>query len=237
MRLWRVLGDVAMLGMASSGLAAPNVFAPVPGAEYSEHVDAPLPVSGLALVGLALAGEFDPDAKVLHVYLAQPFSGRLRLEITTADGRFRAQAVYEGRSGGDEWVALSIDPGDSSRKARQHLIDHPTPVAVSVRPVTDGRTATDSIFQASWGILPGATDERVLRLHVNSRRADMYVRAPGAKAVPCKSLRIAAAVRFDTLCELTWRPSAARSGQAALPQLELVRRDGFDESQQRVTLR
>jgi hypothetical protein len=226
---------LALLCVATSASAAPKVFEQVPGSEYREQIDTPVSVSGLALVGLALAGPIDLDAKVLYVYLTQPFDGRLRLEMTTADGRFRAQALYEGQSKGLEWVALSIEPHNDDKQSRAELKRNPTELAVAVRPVTTGGTAIDTLLQVSWGKLPDAQADRTLRLYVNSRRADMFVRAPGMdKEKGCTQLHIPNAVRFDTVCEIPWRPPAASKLSAPKPQLQLLRRDGFDESQQRV---
>lgn len=212
----------------SMALAAPKMFKQVLGGEYQEQIDPAVPVSGLALVGLALAGPIDLDAKVLHVFLAKPFDGRLSLEMTSANGRFRAHAMYEGRSDGNEWIALSIDPRDADKSARAQLKRNPTELAVAVRPVTSGGTVMDTVLQVSWGDLPASQSDRNLRLHVNSRRAEIFVRAPGMqKAMSCTQLRIPTAIRFDSVCEVTWRPSL--SGQ-----LQLIRRDGFDESLQKV---
>lgn len=227
-----VLG-LGLLCFVAPGSAAPKAFVQVLGSEYREQLDPPVPVSGLALVGLALSGPIDLDAKILHVFLTKPFDGRLSLEMTSADGRFRAQGLYEGKSDGNEWVALQISPraGD---QAREYLKKNQTELAVAVRPVTrTGNTALDQVFQVTWGRQPESGLDRTLRLHVNSRRGDMSVRVLGdTTAGVCKALRIATAVRFDTVCEVPWRSSGAGA-----PDLQLIRRDGFDESLQRVQLR
>lgn len=224
--------------MNADSLAEAKAFSQVPGEEYREQIDPSIPVSGLALVGLALAGPVDLDAKVLHVFFSQPFSGRLNLEMTSANGRFRAQAMYEGSSNGNEWIALSIEPRNADRQARRELIKSGSQdLAVTVRPVTDKGTILDSVLQVSWGPLPDAKTDRGLKLYVNSRRADMFVRVPGPdKAKACTPLRIPNAVRFDTVCEIIWRPALASSLPSAQARLQLIRRDGFDESQQRIAV-
>lgn len=215
------------LGIASA-YAAPKMFTSVHGGEYQEQIDPTVPVSGLALVGLSLAGPIDLDAKVIYVFLSKPFNGRLSLEMTSSNGRFRAHGLYEGRSEGNEWVALSIEPRDADKSVRAQLKQNPTELAVAVRPITSSGIALDTVLQVSWGDLPDPQSGRTLRLHVNSRRADMFVRVPGnGKAKTCKPLRIPTAVRFDSVCEVTWRPSLDH-------QLQLIRRDGFDESMQKV---
>lgn len=233
-----VLTGLFVLCLGSASAAELKKFSQVPGEEYREQIDPTIPVSGLALVGFALAGPIDLEAKVLHVFFSQPFSGRLNLEITSANGRFRAQAMYEGRSDGNEWIALSIEPRNADRQARRELIkSNPADLAVTARPVTEKGTILDTVLQVSWGPLPDAKTDRKLKLYVNSRRADMFVRAPGlGKAKACTPLRIPNAVRFDTVCEIAWQPALAKTLPEAQSRLQLIRRDGFDESQQRISV-
>ena len=228
-----VLMAVLLSAATTLAVASPTVFKPVPGSEYREQIDPPVPVSGLALVGAAIAGVPNPKARQLFVYVGEERKGplRLRLEMTSADGRFRAHALYEGEASGKQWIALPIEPGEALSKYASQL-------AVAVRPV-DGKSArVDSVHLVSWDQQPAAGAKRTIVLQVNSRRAAMSVRLPGDSDFRnCIQVGTAAAVRFDMVCTVDWTPPAAgRSTDGPAPLL-LRRRDGFDESTQRVQLR
>lgn len=231
----------ALLSAATTlAVASPTVFKPVPGSEYREQIDPPVPVSGLALVGVALEGKPNLDAEQLHVYIGKRERGplQLRLEMTSADGRFRAHALYEGETAGEAWIALPIVPRESDRQARRQLGQHLNELAVAVRPIEKGNTRLDTVYVASWRPQPAPDQTSRLVLHVNSRRAAMSARSPDQKEfAPCKPVRTAAAVRFDVVCEVEiGRVTAERTADKPV-QLILQRRDGFDESTQRVQVR
>jgi len=91
------------------------------------------------------------------------------------------------------------------------------------------RGANGAIFLARWGdSAPSAGGESV-RLYVNSRRAEMFVRS-GAKLVRCKPVGVSQSVRFDSFCDIDIN-DIPKDGQ-----LTLIRRDQFDEQTQQFKL-
>jgi hypothetical protein len=201
-------------------LPAAAQFRPLEGREYREFLNPVNPVRGEALVGLAVLPSADaPRGQTVEVWLPDKFSGELQVETLTADGRFRGEGVYTGSSGGGQWVPLTLIAKDKASSARP---GDPATLALAVR----GPGAT--LFVARWGSAPVGPATRI-RLYVNSRRADMFLRA-GEKVVRCASLNIPQPLRFDAYCDL------AAGDVPANGQIGLIRRDQFDEQTQTVTV-
>lgn len=214
-----LLVGLALLFGAAPGLAQ---FRPVPGREYREFVNPVNPVRGEAVVGLSVPPtESALQSAVVHVYMPHQFAGEIRLETASADGRFRGEGVFSGATKGKEWVPLALVEGNAKGSTQRPT--NPAQLAVAAR------GPGGALYVVQWGDpAPAGSSER-LRLYVNSRRADMFVRA-GAKVVRCAPLGVPQPVRFDTVCDLL---------MADVPeggQIVLIRRDQFDEQSQPVKL-
>ena len=190
-----VAGFLTGLALATSANAD---FRPVPGREYHEVLNATNRVRGEAVVALVLAPTVEAQqADTIRVRLPASYSGELRVEVLSADGRFRGEGSFTGSRGDDRWVGLRLGRGGAKEPP------------ADVRP---GAFVTIEIGS--------------LRIYVNSGRADIFI-VPGAtKAVHCRSLNIAQALRYDTYCDVPL---------ADIPpdgKFKLIRRDQFEEQTQ-----
>lgn len=223
----KVRGRISRCGVMALlqlGLALPAAaqFTPVQGREYREFYNPINPVRGEAVVGLSIVPtESVLRGKVVEVWLPDQFAGELHIETTTADGRFRGEGAFSGSSTGGRWVPLMLTPNAPGAKAPAVRPGDPGTLSLAVR--GPGQT----FYVARWGG-PDAAASR-LRLYVNSRRADMFVRA-GVTVVRCVSLNIPQPLRFDVYCDV------AVGDVPADGRLMLIRRDQFDEQTQTFTV-
>jgi hypothetical protein len=211
------------LHLATAAPAAAQ-FNPVQGREYREFTGMVNPVRGEALLGLAVVpADEAPRSQTVEVWLPDRFTGELQVETLSADGRFRGEGAYRGTSEGGRWVTLSVAPANarSAGSASPRPGDSAT-LALAVR----GPNST--LFVARWGS-PTPRPATRLRFYVNSRRADVSVRA-GAMTVPCTALKIPQPLRFDAYCDV------ATSDILANGSVVLIRRDLFDEETQPLTV-
>jgi hypothetical protein len=213
-------GRSAALALLFLALPAAAQFQPAPGREYREFDNPVNPVRGEAVVGLAVAPtETAQQASVVQVFVPHPFSGEIHVETATANGRFRGEGVYSGSTKGKEWVSLRLTRSSPLNDKASLRPVSPTSLAIAAR----GPGGT--LYLARWGEAPPSGSSELLRLYVNSRRADMFVRA-GARVVRCAPMGIPQPVRFDTYCDLAMA-DVPKDGQVLL-----IRRDQFDEQTQ-----
>lgn len=205
-------------------VSAAAEFQAVDGHEYREFHKPVNPVRGEAVVGLAIApSERDQRANVVQVFLPEPFTGQLRLETISADGSFRGEGMFDGKSGGAEWATLPLAAQGAASEDKQRPAN-PETLSIAVR------DSKGNLYVARWGDTPTPSGGETLRIYVNSRRAEMFLRV-GNRADRCHSLDIAQPERFDTYCD------APLADIPADGKLTLVRRDQFEEQSQPVTVR
>jgi hypothetical protein len=199
---------------------AAGQFQPAPGREYREFHNPVNPVRGQAVVGLAVAPkEADQRADVVQVFFPQPYSGEVQIETATADGRFRGEGVYVGSTKGREWLAFPLTSSSPDGKARSARPASPTSLAITAR------GPEGMLYLVRWGEAPPSGSSEQVRLYVNSRRAEMFVRA-GSKVVRCTTTATPQPVRFDAYCDI------ALTDVPGDGQLVLIRRDQFNEQTQ-----
>ena len=226
MMLCAIISALALILIAPSAVAQ---FKPVPGREYREFYNPVNPVRGEAVVGLAVVPtEAAQRAGVIQVYLQGPYTGEILVEATTADGRFRGEGIYAGSTRGKEWISLPLT--SSSQASGKDIPLRPTsPTLLSIA----ARGPGGSLLVVQWGDQPPFGSSDKLRLYVNSRRAEMFVRAgtnSGANVVRCMPINIQQSIRFDSYCDL------AISELPKNGQVVLIRRDQFDEQTQTIQL-
>lgn len=192
-------------------------YAPVPGRNYTERLNPTNPVSGEAVVGVAIAGDVK-DLHSLRVWMPRPHKGRLRVETLTADGRLRGEGEFEGETTTPGWIELTLMTPE--QRSRQQLEGDATKLAVSVFDESRMR------FVARWGDV--ALSQGV-RFYVNSRRADVFIRGSG-QAIRCQRLDLPKPLRFDSYCDV---PLAEIPPDGSL---KLIRRDESDEQTQTVVV-
>ena len=218
--------SLVALGVCTGILPADAQFRAVPGSEYREFHNPVNPVRGEAVVGIALApseaAQADPTVRV---FVAQPFSGEIRVETATADGRFRGEGTYAGSSKGNEWVTLELKPSGKSEGS-------PTlrrPVGATLLALSARGSPTGELFVSRWGSDDPSGTENSVRLYVNSRRADMFIRA-GSTVTPCAKNNVPQPVRFDTYCDVALR-DIPKDGN-----LTLIRREMMSEQSQKIKI-
>jgi len=214
------------LGVCTGILPAEAQFRAVPGSEYREFHNPVNPVRGEAVVGIALAPSEAAQADTaVRVFIAQPFSGEIRVETATADGRFRGEGTYAGSSKGNEWVTLELKPSGKSEGSSALR----RPVGATLLALSARGSSTGELFVSHWGSDdPSGTDNNV-RLYVNSRRADMFIRA-GSTVTPCAKNDVPQPVRFDTYCDVA-RRDIPKDGN-----LMLIRREMMNEQSQKIKI-
>ena len=149
---------IGLVLLATAGFAAAQ-FLPVPGREYREYHNPVNPVRGEAVVGLSIKPtEADQGKAIVNVLLPAAYSGELRIETASADGRFRGEGVFVGsvKSGKDsEWVELPL-PVQSAGAASAPALRPVSPSSLAIAARGDGGRT----FLARWGAaaLAPATD-------------------------------------------------------------------------------
>ena len=222
---FRGLGAVLPLVLLVTTLPAFAQFRPVAGREYREYFNPVNPVRGEAVIGLAIEPtETQQRSAAVQVLVPAGYSGEIHLEIATADGKFRGEGVFSGATKDKEWVSLPlvvVPPSDGKPLPARPA--NPLSLAVVAR------GSGGAVFLVRWGDAspPGAADS--MRIYVNSRRADMFVRA-GTRVVRCKSIGVAQPVKFDSYCDVLIADVPADG------KLSLIRRDRFDEQTQALTV-
>ncbi|WP_295636528.1 hypothetical protein [uncultured Methylibium sp.] len=207
-------------------------FTEVPGHGYREVVNPKRPVGGAMVVGVSLAG--GAPGRQLNVLLSERVQGgQLRVEIDTPDGRFHGSGLFLG-SAETGWVTLNLLPEDRrSQRPAEVPVDE---LAIAVRLVSAEGTLALRPLLASWGRPDVAGGQGTVRLHVNSRRAEVQIRGrPGTEAARCRKVTQASVVRFDAICEIDVSQMEVLDGGQR--RATLLRRDGFSTESQVVELR
>jgi hypothetical protein len=215
---------VCALGTLYATASTGAEFQAVDGHEYREFHKPVNPVRGEAVVGLAIApSERDQRADVVQVFLPEPFTGQLRLETISADGSFRGEGLFDGESQGEEWASLPLAARGAANEGRERPAN-PETLSIAVR------DAKGSLYVARWGDTLEQKSNDTLRIYVNSRRAEMFLRV-GGRVDRCHSLDIPQPERFDAYCDVSWSEIPADGN------LVLIRRDQFEEQSQHFTVR
>jgi hypothetical protein len=203
------------------------MFAAVTGQAYREFIAAPTLVSGHGLVAIAvLPSREDQLQDALQIYFPNAYRGRLTVELSTADGYLRGEGAFEGDAPDASWATVSLATSRDAKVQAARTRGGPETLTVAAR-----RRGAETPYVVAWGPNAPSRDQAVLRLYVNSRRADMLVRVePKGTLVECKPIVGMTPVRFDRVCDF----AASR-----LPKdraISLIRRDGFETETKTVTI-
>ncbi len=198
-------------------------FQPVPGREYHEIFNATNQVRGEAIVALVLAPSIEAQqADTIQVLLPASYNGELRVEALSADGRFRGEGSFAGSRSRDRWVALPL--GRAEAKEPHASLRRPVNTETLALAV---RGADGTLYVARWGgEAPSSHRSEMLRIYVNSGRADIFIVPGKAKAVHCRPLTIPQPLRYDSYCDVPLADVPADGN------LKLIRRDQFEEQTQ-----
>lgn len=220
---WMTAAMLAASLMVPAAGAAQGLVA-VKGHEFREQVNEPRAVSSTAVIGMLLragtAGQ-PVDGTRLWLRFARPLGEgqSVRIEVASADGRYRGQGLFTGQAGAGKWVQLTLLEGGRSRRPAD--ID-PQDLAVkaslhegAMPPVPVDASLAD----------PSMQPPTVLRLHVNSRRADaLTIAGTGGKA-PCTRIASPSVPVFDHACDIGL--DKVRRAKGSAPVVTVTRRQGF----------
>lgn len=201
-----------------------------PERKYEEVLDPPTPVSGHAIVGVAVvAGPAAQQSDTLWVRGSTGKLTRIRVDVASANGRLHGEGVwvFKPEAGAPAtWYPLSVPPKSTRPERPEHL-------AVAVQPVAGSEGGVPAFLVAAWGKTAPETTSK-LRVYVNARRAEMFAYLPDGKtALPCRPVEQTPTIRFDVTCDVELQIGPA-PGTA---RLMLVRRDGNSTSRQPLELR
>lgn len=219
---WTLLGGT---------LAFAADFAPVPGHAYNAVVDPKRQVSGHMVVGMSLGGgEYGPK---LQAWLPRQLGKGtiLRIDIDTPDGRFLGTGLFSSDTPRAGWNTIELLSGGA--KAPPPPGDLPAgELSVAATLVAGDAQRQNRMVPVRWADAPRSDgDSPLLRLFVNSRRAEKVTASagPGTRSVECKRVSARSVRRYDTICELDLPRRPAESGPHSVT---VTRVDGFDSESQ-----
>ena len=210
-------------GNAARGQRVPELQARV--------VDPSERISGNATTGLVLLQDGDTiGADRLWAYLSAPVSAKLKLRISSIDGRYYAEVDYATGSQQPGWVALDLslrefsfledNYDDPMSEIAALLSDADAPRFYPVRWGTPHRAA------APPPAPPKDTDP--LRLYMNTERAQAFVVVDGAPSY-CRDASAVSGFKFNAICDLALgdlRHPAADASESVVNGIEVFRRSG-----------
>lgn len=226
--------SAALLLACTIAVSAPPVFAQVttlrPGA-FVEVVDPSERISGNAAAGIVLVGKDDTiGSDRLWAYLPEGITAKLKLRISSVDGRYYAEIDYEPAGLKEPWVALELPLSKFG-----FLDSYENPMNEIAALLSD---AEDPIFYPlRWGdshLAPDAKSPKrlehtdALRVYMNTERAQAFVVVDNAPAL-CRAASEVSGFKFNAICELTLRDllaSESGSGGNVVGRVEVLRRSG-----------
>lgn len=219
-------------GLPYGSRAANSVdFKPVPGHSYVALVDPKRPVSGHMVVGMSFGrGVYGP---LLEAYLPNPSAKgtKLRIDIDSPDGRFLGTGLFVSDAPKKGWNTIELLPESSGSIVKPS--DHDSSeLSISVTLVSGVPQWQNKLVPVRWAQAPRSSgDSPLLRLFINSRRAEkvMVSGADGAFPGVCRRVTARSVRRFDTICELDLPRAQPGSDRRSVT---VTRVDGFDSEPQ-----
>ena len=203
-----------------------------PAAPPVEVVDPSERISGNAAVGLAFVQSTDAiGVDRLWAYLSPPVAQKLKLTISSIDGRYYAEVDYvTGPAAQQGWVALDLTLRSFSFVEKSYA--SPTnEVAVLLRDVDSSR-----VYPVRWAAPHAASakspaapqDSDPIRVYMNTERAQAFLVVGGTPAY-CHDASTASGFKFNAICETTLgalKQKDAAPGQRMVNGVEIFRRAG-----------
>ena len=217
-------------------VVAPAAHAQVPrlspAAPPVEIVDPSERISGNAAVGLGFVlGSDAIGTDRLWAYLSAPVAQKLKLKISSIDGRYYAEIDYVTSSAQQPgWVALDLTLRSFSFVEKNYS----TPmneVAVLL-----GDADTSRVYPVRWGephskaakAPPAPQDSDAIRVYMNTERARAFLVVGGTPAY-CRDASSVSGFKFNAICETTLgtlKQKDAAPGQRIVNGVEVFRRSG-----------
>jgi len=227
-RLWVRSAALAAVALAGGPAIAAD-FQPMPGHAYNAVIDPKRPVSGHMVVGMSF-GRGDYGTRLQAYLPGQPGKGTvLRIDIDSPDGRFLGTGLFVSDAPRAGWN--SIELLSDAAKATPPPSDLPRgELSVAATLVAgDAQRQNKMVRVEGADAARGDGETRLLRLYVNSRRAEKVTVSAGARAVDCQRVTARSVRRYDTICELELPKLAAGSDKRSVT---VTRVDGFDNESQ-----
>ena len=202
-----VLSGVLAAAALAGGPAVAADFKPMPGHAYNAVVDPKRPVSGHMVVGMSF-GRGDYGTRLQAYLPGQPGqpgkSTVLRIDIDSPDGRFLGTGLFVSDAPRAGWN--SIELLSDAAKATPPPSDLPRgELSVAATLVAGDAQRQNKMVPVKWADASrGDGETPLLRLYVNSRRAEKVTvsAGAGARAVDCQRVTARSVRRYDTICEL-----------------------------------
>jgi hypothetical protein len=221
---------VAAVALAGDVAVAAD-FQPMPGHAYNAVVDPKRPVSGHMVVGMSF-GRGDYGTRLQAYLPGQPGKGTvLRIDIDSPDGRFLGTGLFVSDAPRSGWN--SIELLSDAAKPVPPPSDLPRgELSVAATLVAGDAQRQNKMVPVRWADASrGDGETPLLRLYVNSRRAEKVTvsAGAGARAVDCQRVTARSVRRYDTICELELPRLPPGSDKRAVT---VTRVDGFDNESQ-----
>jgi hypothetical protein len=196
-----------------------------------EFIDPSERISGNATTGLVLVQPNDViGADRLWAYLSEPVSPKLKLKISSIDGRYYAEVDYDTGTQQPGWVAL-----DLSLRAFAFLEKNYTdPLSEIAALLSDADKPR--FYPVRWGTPHNASaappappqDIDPLRVYMNTERATAFVVVDGSPSY-CRDASAMSGFKFNAICDFSLgdvRGLRADGDQSVVDGIEVFRRSG-----------
>ena len=217
-------------------LIAPAAHAQVPrlspAAPPIEIVDPSERISGNAAVGLGFVlGSDAIGSDRLWAYLSPPVAQKLKLKISSIDGRYYAEVDYVTTSGQRPgWVALDLTLRSFSFVEKNYASPM-NEIAVLL-----GDADTSRVYPVRWSEphskaakTPAVPEDGdMIRVYMNTERAQAFLVVDGTPAY-CRNASSVSGFKFNAICETTLgtlKQKDAPPGQRIVNGVEVFRRSG-----------
>jgi len=224
-----ILCTVSIGTAHAQGRAAVPRLAPV--GSPVEIVDTSERISGNATTGLVF---IQPSDKIgydrLWAYLSEPVSPKLKLKISSIDGRYYAEVEYATNPAQPGWTALDLSLHEF-KFLEQNYKDPMSEIAALLGDA-DGprfypvRWASSHDAAAAAPDPPKDTDP--LRVYMNTERATAFVVVKGSPTY-CRDASAVSGFKFNAICDMTLadvRNAELEGGRHVVDAIEVFRRSG-----------
>jgi hypothetical protein len=196
-----------------------------------EIVDTSERISGNATTGLVF---IQPSDKIgydrLWAYLSEPVAPKLKLKISSIDGRYYAEVEYATNPPQPGWTALDL----SLREFKFLEENYKDPMSEIAALLSDADGPR--FYPVRWASSHGAAaappeppkDTDPLRVYMNTERATAFVVVKGSPTY-CRDASAVSGFKFNAICDMTLgdvRNADLEGGRHVVDAIEVFRRSG-----------
>jgi len=220
------------VGLLAAAPAAAQTARLAPVGKVVEVVDPSERISGNAAAGIVLVQGGDTiGSDRLWAYLSEPVPAKMKLRLSSIDGRYYAEVDYATSEARTGWVALDL----SLRQFAFLEQNYREPMNEIAALLSDAETPR--FYPVRWAsshYAPDAPppappkDTDPLRIYMNTERAQAFVVVDGSPAY-CRDASAVSGFKFNAICDMELgdlRLPEASNGQSVVEGLEVFRRSG-----------